>query len=207
MMWLSILVHIWGQIGRWIIRWKSVQKESLKFMDMKCFVLFCSVFVLFFFYLFSLQEAFVCLTGCSVRWHTWVLMGPDSNKKLKPDYKSMYKHAGWVVFENKESRNRFEVKKWRKRRPLPLPTNQVEQFFCQPLGQEKGGSLSNLNCHGGLKCFHVMKVSYFHMKYFLLSVNPESSDLCSCTFCPTVTDIYIKSTPFAVFQLLSYTCR
>ena len=35
----------------------------------------------------------------------------------------------------------------RKRRPQPLPTNQVEQFYSQPLGQEKGDSLSNLNCH------------------------------------------------------------
>ena len=25
----------------------------------------------------------------------------------------------------------------------PRPTNQVEQFYCQPFGQEKGGSLSD----------------------------------------------------------------
>ena len=37
----------------------------------------------------------------------------------------------------------------RKRRPQPLPTNQFEQFYCQPLGQEKGDYLSNLNSHRG----------------------------------------------------------
>ena len=30
------------------------------------------------------QSLYVCLTGCSVRRHTWVLMGPDANKMLKP---------------------------------------------------------------------------------------------------------------------------
>ena len=29
-------------------------------------------------------------------------MGPDLNKMLKPGYKSLYKHAGRVVYENKE---------------------------------------------------------------------------------------------------------
>ena len=29
-------------------------------------------------------------------------MGPDSNKMLKPDYKSLYKHASRLVYENKD---------------------------------------------------------------------------------------------------------
>ena len=37
----------------------------------------------------------------------------------------------------------------KEKKTRPLPTNQVEQFYCQALGQEKGGSLSNLNCHEG----------------------------------------------------------
>ena len=39
----------------------------------------------------------VCLTGPSMQRHTWVLMGPDSNKMLKPGRKSLYKHAGQLV--------------------------------------------------------------------------------------------------------------
>ena len=31
-------------------------------------------------------------------------MGPDLNKILNPGYKSLYKHAGWVLFENKEEK-------------------------------------------------------------------------------------------------------
>ena len=49
-----------------------------------------------------------------MRRHTWVLMGPDSNKMLKPGYKSLYKHAGRVVYENKERekhlKSRYEGK-------------------------------------------------------------------------------------------------
>ena len=32
----------------------------------------------------SMLGLFVCLTGLSVRRHTWVLMGPDSNKMFEP---------------------------------------------------------------------------------------------------------------------------
>ena len=41
-----------------------------------------------------------CLTGHSVWRHTWVLMGPDLNKMLKPGQKSLYKHAGQLVYGN-----------------------------------------------------------------------------------------------------------
>ncbi len=37
-----------------------------------------------------------------------------------------------------KDRNRLEMLK--KRRPQPLATSQVELFYCQPLGQEKGKS-------------------------------------------------------------------
>ncbi len=33
---------------------------------------------------------------------------------------------------------RIKVKGKRRERPLSIATNQVEQFYCQPLGQEKG---------------------------------------------------------------------
>ena len=53
------------------------------------------------------------------------------------------------VYEKCKERNRFEDMRRRKRRPQPLPTIKLNNFFCQPLGQEKGDSLSNLNCHRG----------------------------------------------------------
>ena len=78
-------------------------------------------------------------------------LGPDGTRlkqHAQARLKSLHKHAGQLVYENvKKLRNRFEEMRWRKRRPRPLPTNQVEQFYCQPLGQEKGDSLSNLKCH------------------------------------------------------------
>ncbi len=43
---------------------------------------------------------FVCLPARSVRKHAWVQMGPDSNKMLKPGFKSLYKYTGLVVYEN-----------------------------------------------------------------------------------------------------------
>ena len=69
-------------------------------------------------------------------------MGPDSNKMLKPGYKSLYKHAGRVVYENKEREtdlkstdegkedhgrsqqiklNNFAVSLWDKRREVLYP--------------------------------------------------------------------------------------
>ncbi len=36
----------------------------------------------------------------SVWRHTWVLMGPVSNKMLKAGFKSLYKYAGLVVYGN-----------------------------------------------------------------------------------------------------------
>ncbi len=41
---------------------------------------------------------FVCLHTRSVRRHTWVLMGADSKKTLKPGFKSLY--AGLVIYGN-----------------------------------------------------------------------------------------------------------
>ena len=45
---------------------------------------------------------FVCSTGRAVSKHTWVLMGPDSNKMLKPGCK----HASQVGSEKKRERER-----------------------------------------------------------------------------------------------------
>ncbi len=36
-----------------------------------------------------------CLHARSVQRHTWVLMGPDSNKMLQPGFKSLYKYICW----------------------------------------------------------------------------------------------------------------
>ena len=67
-------------------------------------------------------------------------LGPNGTRleqNAQARLKSLYKHAGQLVYENvkKETRNRFEDTRWKKRRPRPLPTNQVEQFYCQSLGQ------------------------------------------------------------------------
>ena len=89
---------------------------------------------------------FVCLFNRSLRAETH--LGPDGTRlkqNAQTRLKSQYKHAGQLVYENiKKLRNRFEDMRWRKRRPWPLPTNQVEQFYRQRLGQEKGDSLSIL---------------------------------------------------------------
>ena len=83
------------------------------------------------------QEGKVCLFVYMLApWHTWVLMGPDSNKVLKPDFKA-YKYAGLVVYGN-NIQKQIKVKGKRRERPRPLAANQDEQFYCQPLGQEKG---------------------------------------------------------------------
>ena len=75
-------------------------------------------------------------------------------------------HAGQLVYEN--VKRETEDMRPRKRRPWPLPTNQVEQFYYQPLGQEKGDSLSNLNCHW------VLFVRYDVLKEYLVkTLNPE----------------------------------
>ncbi len=83
-------------------------------------------------------KLFVCLHARSVRRHTWVVMGPDLNKMLKPGFKSLYKYACLVVYENNRYNEQIKVKGKGKERLRPLATNQVEQFYCQPLGQKKG---------------------------------------------------------------------
>ena len=93
---------------------------------------------------------FFCLTGHSVQTHT--CLGPDGTRleqNTQARLKSLYKHAGQLVFENVKKETDLKIMRWRKRRPLPLPKNQVEQYYCQPLGQEKGDFLSNLICHWG----------------------------------------------------------
>ena len=37
-------------------------------------------------------------------------MGPDLNKMLKPGYKSLYKHAGRVVYENNERETNLKLR-------------------------------------------------------------------------------------------------
>ena len=92
---------------------------------------------------------FVCLTGRSLRRHTWVLMGPDLNKMLKPGYKSLYKNAGQAVYENKErekhresrnegkeghchsqqiKQNNFTVSLWDKRKEVLYPISSAKRL-------------------------------------------------------------------------------
>ncbi len=66
-------------------------------------------------------------------------MGPDSNKMLKPGFKSLLSMLALCSMEIRD-RNRLKVKDKVRERPGQLATNQVEQFYCQPLGQEKGKS-------------------------------------------------------------------
>ena len=49
----------------------------------------------------------------------------------------MYKYGGLVVNENNRYKQ-LKVKGKRRERPRPLSTNQVKQFYCQALAQEKG---------------------------------------------------------------------
>ena len=64
---------------------------------------------------------------------------------LKARLKSLYKHAGQLVYENikKETDLKIWDKGERKKRPPLLQTNQVEQFYCQRLGQEILYPISN----------------------------------------------------------------
>ena len=59
--------------------------------------------------------------------------------------------ANWSLEMLKREKQTLEDMKQRKRRPWSLPTNQVEQFKYQPLGQEKRESVSNLSYHRGLQ--------------------------------------------------------
>ena len=87
----------------------------------------CSFFCLFFvfwrgiYYMVSVC-LFVCLTGRSVRRHTWVLMGSNSNKMLKP-LKSLYKYAGQLVYgsELKRERNRFDRYEMKEKKTMDTP--------------------------------------------------------------------------------------
>ena len=82
---------------------------------------------------------FVCLHARSVWRHTWVLMGPHLNRMLKPCFNA-YKYADLVVYGSNRQ-EQIKVKGKRRERPRPLATNQVDQLYCQPLGQEKGKNI------------------------------------------------------------------
>ena len=74
------------------------------------------------------------VTGHSVWRHTWVLMGPDSNEMLKPGYKSpiyIWKHAGCVVYENKERER--DLKSRGEGKEDHCHSQQIK-FYCQPFG-------------------------------------------------------------------------
>ncbi len=70
----------------------------LQYIHISCAVEFPSKWIL------ARNTPFVMYTWiwCFVymRRHTWALMGPDSNKMLKPGFKSLYKYAGLVIYGN-----------------------------------------------------------------------------------------------------------
>ena len=67
------------------------------------------------------------LTGGSVWRHAWGLTGPDLNKMLKPGYKAYISMlAEWSL--KIRGRNRFKVKRLRRRRPQPLQQNKSNNF-------------------------------------------------------------------------------
>ena len=51
-------------------------------------------------------------------------MGPDLNKMLKPGYKSLHKHAGQVVFKNKEEE--IDLKSRDKAKEDPSHSQQIK---------------------------------------------------------------------------------
>ena len=69
-------------------------------MSRECY--WCCLFVCLFVGVFVCL--FVCLTDHSMERHTWVLIGPDLNKMLKPGYKNLHKHASpeWSMKIKKE---------------------------------------------------------------------------------------------------------
>ena len=130
---------------------------------------------------------FVCLCVCLVRGHAWVLMGPDLNKRLKSGYKSLYKHAGWVGFENKveetnlKSRdkwkedhshsqqnkfNNFTVSLWDTRKEVLHPISIATEAMCITscmfyLNKDNGTYMWYLNNDNGINQF---KGTVSHMK-------------------------------------------
>ena len=53
---------------------------------------------------------FVCLHVCSVRRHTWVLMGPDTNEMLKPGFKLKAYISMLALLSVEIDRNRLKWK-------------------------------------------------------------------------------------------------
>ena len=86
-----------------------------------------------------------------------------------------------MVYGNKDRRSRFEVKRWRKRKLLqqPLPTNQVEQFYCHSLWDKRKEVLYPISiameawaasCFGVIPWEKPIMKLYDHMpRFFLIS--------------------------------------
>ena len=70
-------------------------------------------------------DLFVCLHTRSVWRHTWVLMGPDSNKLLKSGFTSLYKYADLVFYGNKREK-KIKVKGKRREKPWPLALKKIK---------------------------------------------------------------------------------
>ena len=98
----------------------------------------CHFFFFFFFFVSQIHFCFVCLLNWS--FHEKTHLGPDGTRlkqNIQARLKILLKHAGPMVYGNITERNRFIDKRWMKRRPRIFPTNQVEKFYCQPLGPKK----------------------------------------------------------------------
>ena len=78
---------------------------------------------------------FVCLPVASCRDTLPDTVGSwwdQTQTKCSSQAKSLYsKHAGQLIYGNvKREKQAGKDMRWKKRRPWPLPTNQVERFYC-----------------------------------------------------------------------------
>ena len=84
-------------------------------------------------YIFLKALMFVCLFVCLFNrsLHVETHLGSDGIRLeyAEAGLKSLNRHAGQLVYGNVSERNRFEVKRWRKRRPLLNYCNFLFFFF------------------------------------------------------------------------------
>ena len=108
---------------------------------------------------------FVCLTGRSVRRHTWVLMGQDSNKMLKPGYKSLYnKHAGLLMTYSPEWYNTSCLFMQRRLRMFRLQPD----IFVKGVHASHRMGPTNLIISGDVLCL-------VHLSYFVYFFSDEEN--------------------------------
>ena len=106
-------------------------------MRSQCFVIVCSFVCLFAWPVFP----------CGDTLRSWWDQTQKIGLVFRPSYKSLILACWPSGLWNSKREKQIWSHEIRKRRPRTSLTNQVEQFYCQPLWQEKEGPLSNFNCH------------------------------------------------------------